>query len=218
MEWDLFWYGSESRCLFAHDLVHDTSTPWNVPADFIADYLATHARASWSGDRFYVFLDLKPHVGPSYSDSHTPEQLLQHAECALDTVDRLVAGARAGGHALTIGFTSAKPALLEVVSTSPRFAQLQEQPDLEIMLVGDIFAPYAGVVPKLEDFQVRLNAVEYHPDFMTLEHRETYRARGMDLVQWSFTATTEAFDAIERWEPRFTITNEAMLLRRWTQY
>ena len=65
IEWDTFWYGRDSRCLFAHDLDHDTSTPASAAADLVADYLATNTRASWHGDRFFALIDLKAHVGPS---------------------------------------------------------------------------------------------------------------------------------------------------------
>ena len=217
IEWDVFWYGKDSTCLFAHDLVNDTSTPASDAADLVADYLATHTRASWQGMRFYALIDLKAHVGPEYSDEHTPQQLADHADCALDSAARLLAGARAGGHELTVGFISGKPVHLEVLTSRPGWAALQPEPDLELMLIGDIFAPYAAIVPKLSDYKVRLDAVEYHPDFMTLQHRETYRSLGIDLVQWSYVATTEALGAISRYEPRFAITNEAMLLRRWTE-
>ncbi len=217
IEWDMFWYGKDSTCLFAHDLDHDTSIPASSAAEVVANYLATHARASWNGDRFYAFIDLKAHVGPSYDDAHTSQQLIDHSECALDVAERLLAGARAGGHQLTIGFISGKPVHLEVLTARPRWSSLAAAPDLQLMVIGDIFAPYAAIVPKLSDFRVKLDAVEYHPDFMTLEHRETYRSLGIDLIQWSYVATTEALDALERYEPRFAITNEAMLLRRWTE-
>jgi hypothetical protein len=216
MEIDTIWYGAESRCLFAHDLVHDTSTPATDAADVIADYLATHPRASWRGDGYSMFIDLKPHVGPEYSDAHTPEQRVDHAECALDIAERVIAGARTGGHDITFGFISAKPQLLEALSAQPRWATLSAEPGVAMQLVGDIFLPYSSVVPDIADFE-HLDAVEYHPDFMTVEHRETYRSLGIDLVQWSFVTTTEALDAIDYWEPKFAITNEATLVRRWTE-
>lgn len=217
IEWDMFWYGKDSTCLFAHDLDHETTLPASAAAELVANYLATHARVSWHGERFYALIDMKAHVGPSYSDAHTPQQLIDHAECALDVAERLLAGARAGGHQLTVGFISGKPIHLEVLMDRPRWASLSAEPDLQLMMIGDIFAPYASIVPKLSEFRVPLDAVEYHPDFMTAEHRETYRSLGMALIQWSYVATTEALDAIERYEPQFVITNEAMLLRRWTR-
>ncbi len=216
MEWDVFWYGKDSTCLFAHDLVHDTSTPASAAADLVADHLATSTRAAW-GTRFYALIDLKAHVGPEYSDEHTPQQLRDHADCALDSAARVLAGARAGGHALTVGFISGKPVHLEVLTARPGWQALVPEPDLELLLIGDIFAPYAEIVPELADYKVPLDAIEYHPDFMTAQHRETYRSLGIDLVQWSYVATTEALAALSRYEPRFAITNEAMLLRRWTQ-
>ena len=64
---------------------------------------------------------------------------------------------------------------------------------------------------------VPLDAVEYHPDFMTEVHRETYRSLEIELVQWSFVSTIEAFDALEKWEPSYVVTNEAELMRRWIE-
>jgi hypothetical protein len=216
MELDTFWYGAGAECLFAHDLDGDTSVPATEAADMIASYLATSTRPGWQADRFHVFLDFKPNVGPSYSDAHSPEQLVLHAECVLDLVDRIVAGARTGGHAVSFGLISQVPRALEVLTEQPRWGAYAGQPDVEILLVGDIFAPYSSLVPDLADFE-HLDAVEYHPDFMTEPKRETYRSLGIELVQWSFVTTSEALDAIDRWEPRYAITNEARLVRRWTQ-
>jgi len=218
LEWDMFWYGKDSKCLFAHDLDHDTTIPASAPAAVVANYLATRPQVSWSGDPFYVLIDLKAHVGPSYSDAHTPQQLIDHAECAIDTAEQLLAGARAGGHELRIGFITGKPQLFNVLVDRPRYEPLTMEAGLQIFLIGDIFAPYADIVPKLEDFtDEQLDAVEYHPDFMTAEHRETYRSLELQLVQWSYVATTEALQAIEKYEPELVITNEATFLRRWTE-
>lgn len=217
IEWDTFWYGAESRCLFAHDLKHDTSTPALAAAQAIGDYLAGTDQPSWNAERFYVFIELKANVGPSLTDAHTAEQRDLHAECALDALDVIVAGARTRGHALTVGFVSAVPAQHEALIARPRWASYTGATDLELMLVGDIFGPYSSVVPELADYKTPIGAVEFHPDFMTVQHREAYRSLGIDLVQWSFVTTTEAFDSIERWEPRYVLTNEAVLLRRWIE-
>src|SRR5205814_1627350 len=138
--------------------------------------------------------DVKPTVGSSYGDRHTPAQLAAHVSCVLDGAE-LVAAADAG-QPLTIGFNSAGPELLSALAASPRYAALGQLPDVETMLIADIFAPYADVVPKFEDFSAPLDGVEYHPDFMTQPEYELYTARNLDLVQWSFVATPEAFDAI----------------------
>jgi hypothetical protein len=39
----------------------------------------------------------------------------------------------------------------------------------------------------------------------------------MQLVQWQFATTPESLDAINRWEPEFVLTNEAQLLRGWSE-
>lgn len=216
VELDTFWFGAESRCLLAHDLNGDTTTPASHAARVIADYLAAAARASWNGERFYVFIELKPHVGPAFDDAHTPAQRSAHVACALDVMDTIVAGARAGGHRLTVGFTSSAPLLLETLVQPPRWRDAGDD-DLEVLLVGDIFLPYSAAVPELTEYHVPLDAMEYHPDFLTEGRYQTYRSLDLELAQWSLTTTPEALDAIRRYSPRWVLTNEALLLRRWIE-
>lgn len=210
MEWDTFWYAATNTCLFAHDLDHDTTIPARVAAEIVAENLAAEPRP------FTIIIDVKPHVGSSFDDRHTPEQLAAHVACALESAE-LVADA-AAGQPLTIAFNSAGPELLAALSVDPRYAALGQRPAVETMLVADIFAPYADIVPRFSDFTVPLDGIEYHPDFLTRPEYELYTSYGLDLIQWSFVATPEAFDAIERYEPRFVITNEAVLMRRWEDY
>ena len=215
MEWDTFWHGDAGQCLLAHDLNGDISTPAMAGAQTIANHLASSPVASWNGERFYTFIELKGFVGESFDDAHTAAQRELHAECAVQAMELIVAGARTGGHRLTVGFVAGVPALHEALVANPRFHQFATSSDVEVMLVGDIFAPYSSLVPDLQDYTLPLGAVEYHPDYMTVQHRETYRSLGIQLVQWSFVTSTEALGAIERWEPEYAITNEALLLRRW---
>lgn len=217
VEIDTFWFGAGDRCLFAHDLDGDTSTAASVAAQQIADHLATTSRVSWNGERFYTFIELKGFVGESFDDRHTAAQREMHAECALDALDVVLAGARSGGHPITVGFISIEPRLLEALTTRARWPAYAAQPDLDVMLVGDIFAPFNAIVPTIADYKVPLDAVEFHPRHLNTQHREAYRALGLELVQWSFVTTTESFRSIERWEPRFVLSSEAGLLRRWIE-
>lgn len=210
MEWDTFWYAANDTCLFAHDLDHDTTIPASIAAQIVADNLAADPRP------FTIIIDVKPTTGTSYDDRHTPAQLAAHVSCALDSAE-LVAAADTG-QPLTIGFNSAGPDLLAALAANPRYVALGQVSNVETMLIADIFAPYADIVPTFEDFTAPLDGIEYHPDFMTRPEYELYTARKLDLIQWSFVATPEAFDAIERYEPRFVITNEAVLMRRWEDY
>jgi hypothetical protein len=216
VEWDTLWYATESRCLFAHDLESDASVPAIRAAQTISDYLATTDFVSWNGDRFYVFIELK-RIVKGGSDDHTPEQLTAHAECALDALDVILAGASMRGHRLTVGFTSEAPALLAALTMRPRWPLYAGSPDLELMLVGDIWHPYTSSTPELADYTVPLQAIEYHPDFVTATQRETYRSLGLESVQYQFVTTPESLDSIERWRPDFVLTNEAYLLRSWCE-
>ena len=218
IELDTFWFGAEDRCLFAHDLNGSTTTSAFEAAQLVADYLQNPSRASWNGERFYVFIELKGFVGESFSDEHTDAQRQLHAECALQMAHSIYLAAQIGGHELTIGFISIRPRLLETLTEPGLFQFLQAQPGLELMLIGDIFAPFDPIVPDIADFKMPLDAIEYHPRHLTVQHREAYRALGLDLVQWQFVTTSESFAAIRKWEPKFVITNEAEVVRRWTDY
>lgn len=217
VELDTFWDGEQDRCLFAHELGDAAVTLATTAAQAVADHLATAPVVAWNGERFYAFIELKGFVGRSFDDRHTAEQFVQHADCALEVAQIIAAGAKQGGHAITIGFIAGVPRHHETLTTRPGWTALATEPDVELILIGDIFAPFSSLVPELADFRVPLDAVEYHPDYMTVERRSTYESLDIDLVQWSFVTTTEAFDAITRWEPKFAISNEALLLRRWTQ-
>jgi hypothetical protein len=216
VELDTFWFAAESRCIFAHDLDGDTSISVSDAAAHVGDHLATHTNVSWNGERFYTFLELKGFVGDSFDDRHTPLQFEQHADCALEAARRIASGARDGGHPLTIGFIAGVPRHHETLVTRAGWTELIAM-DVEVMLIGDIFAPYSSIVPELSDFKVPLDAAEYHPDYLTPAQAATYASYGIELVQWSFITTSEALTAIEKWEPSYAITNEAMLLRRWIE-
>lgn len=209
VEVDTLWFGAESRCLFAHDLDHDRTVPATRAGEVVGAYLASTDRPAWNGTHFYAFIELKTSVGTSFTDRHTPEQYVAHGECALDVLDLIVAGASTRGHQLTAGFIASDPMLLETLVGLPRW---QAYPEVERKLVGDIVGPYQ--VPDLSDYH-DLDVVEYHPDFLTEAEGETLRSQGLELAQWAYATTIEAFDALEHWEPEYAITNEAMLMRRW---
>lgn len=193
----------DGRCLFAHDSDPSETELATDAGEMIGTHLADNPRASWNGERFYLFVELK-------MSNEDPDQ---HAACVLDVMDLVIAGARTGGHELTIGFSSQDPNLLDAVQ-----AHLPERDTtgVTVLLVGDIFFPYASVAPHLADYS-QLDAMEYHPDFMTEGRYQTYQSLGLDLAQWQFTMTIDAFDALERYRPRWVITNEAELTRRWIE-
>jgi hypothetical protein len=218
IEIDTFWDGARGQCLFAHDLDQQNAQPATAAAQFIADYLAANQVVSWNGERFYFFVEIKGFVGTSISEMHSSAQRAQHTECALDVLDIVATGARAGGHPLTVGFVAARPLLLDTLVTRPRWAGYASDSNLELLAIGDIFAPYSSTVAELDEYTVKLDGIEFHPDYMTVQRRETYRSLGIDLVQWSLITTEEALDSITRWDPRYVLANEALLLRGWTEH
>src|SRR3954468_23925597 len=86
----LYFDGTESICLFAHDdLAPALAAAPGQAASLIADFL-DQDDVSWNGERFYLKVELKPTVaGTNYF--HDSEQLQQHASCALQLVADAVA-------------------------------------------------------------------------------------------------------------------------------
>lgn len=202
IELDTFWDRASTSCLFAHDEPVER-IPVSVAVQMVADHAAQGGPALWT------FFELKAQVGASYSDAHTDEELARHVACVLDARDQLVAA----DDRVHFGYLSSEPRLLKALAADPRY---QAQP-VEQMLVADIFAPYSSVVPRLDEYDVPLQGVEFHPDFMTAERRDAYRSLGLDLLEWSYVTTPEMLDAIDRYEPEFVFTSEATLLRRWIE-
>ena len=81
-------------------------------------------------------------------------------------------------------------------------------------------APLDSQTHSLDEFppELGINLIEIHPDWMTEAQYEAYVHANYDLAFWMFSATSEIFDSIERYEPSMIVTNEARLMRRWLEY
>jgi hypothetical protein len=217
IEIDLFWDGAAAGCRFAHDF-DPAAPPASVAAGRVAEHLATSRDATWSGEPFHLFLDLKAHVGASKRSRHSAAQRALHAACALDVVAVVRDGARAGGHALEVVFTSRSPELLAAVAAESRFAELSTG-QVELRLGGDIGIPrpLSGETWPLSDFgtSLGLEVMAYSADFMTQGQYQAMRALDLELAQWMNTTTIEALDGIERYRPEYVLSSEVPLVRSW---
>jgi hypothetical protein len=197
VEIDTVWSRASGSCIFAHG-PDGTGVPAGAAADAIAAYLARATPASWSGERFTVFIELKRTVAAD--TPHTPDERERHAACAIDLARRLGAA--------TVVIDSAEPLLLEAVARRGGAFQL----------AADFGSPFDGDTDPFDRFAgVALDVIELHSDWTTDATAEAYRSLGVDLVLWMYSATAETFAAIERVQPDYVLTNEAPLLRRWLE-
>ncbi|MEJ7603256.1 MAG: hypothetical protein WKG01_35540 [Kofleriaceae bacterium] len=213
IELDLFWHGSAGDCRFGHAFA-DAAPVAFAASDRVASHLASSTDASWHGEPFQLFLDLKEFR----EHSPDPSQRTGHAGCALDVALAVGAAARTGGHTLQVVFSSKSPALLAAVRAEPRFVAAQ---DLALRLAGDlgIPRPLGAETRPLQDYghALGLEVMAYNADFMTQGQYQALRALDLALAQWMNTTTIESLDAIERYRPTYVLASELPLVRSWLE-
>jgi hypothetical protein len=192
---DLVWDASSETCLFAHDLDDPAAT---APVAQLRVALVAYVGRS-DVDRFLVKLGLKPHVTKDGAH-HTPAQAVAHVECALELAEAI----EGAGRAVEIIASSEDPALLAVVAAHPGWAM--REISIEITTRGSLADVPRGLRIDLLQF--------YAPSFDPTQDRAR-QSLGTDLALWVEELTPETFATVRASRPRFVVTNEAELLRRW---
>ena len=221
VEIDLFWFGAQDRCIFAHDLADPASSvPAAEVATELANYIAGPEPLSWNGERFTVFIELKAHVGPSKSDAHSPQQRIDHASCAISVLQTLDEAAFTNDRDVEVIFISFDPRLFTALVSHIDWPINTLRVERRLGATIGIPAPLDSQTHSLDEFPPALDIdlVEVHPDWLTEGQYEAYVHADYDLAFWMFSATAEIFDSIERYEPSTVVTNEARLMRRWLEY
>jgi len=218
VEIDVLWHGAQGRCLFAHDLGQTDPVLAVDAAREIAAWLQRPGPISWNGERFLIRMELKGAVGESYFDKHTDEQARAHSSCALDLLELFEQGAAAGDRHLVVIFDSSAPKVLESLTRQPRWSQRDPASRADLRLSADFVdsMPTGLALQKLSDFP-RVNDVVFHAGWITDGHYQAFRSLDLDLTLWMFSATSETFSAIERFEPEAVLTSEAPLMRKWIE-
>ena len=218
IELDTLWSRAEGRCLFAHDF-DAVARAGRVPsvaeaAERVAAYLRELVEPSWSGRRFVLFLELKGAVGAN-GERHSPREVAAHVACVLDALATVESAAR---HlSLQVVLTSLDPALIAAVTAHASWRGKRGGPDdpVEVGLGIDVNVIEGGRPDQIAELGVDL--VEVHVDFTSPELYDALAAHGVDVCIWMFSATTATLDAIRRVGPRYVLTSEAPLIRRWLQ-
>lgn len=209
VEVDLLWSARTNACLFAHDHVQRDVASAARAAEVLSAHLAGSPA---SGGLFYLKLELKAAVDEN-GTAHTPAAISQHVACALDVFQTICDAAEASDRQLAVYFDSESPELLSALASHPTWPELGRT-QAQAKLSAAFLTP--GVTgPKLADFQVALDAVSLHPDWILNAERNALDARGIELTLWSRSLGARQLRAIADLEPRFVSTSDALRLRRW---
>lgn len=216
-ELDVVWDAASGRCVFAHEPPESDAPAPDIDAAVgeIVQYLEQPGDISWNGARFYVKLELKGIVTRD-GRRHTAAERDLHADCALAQLAALDDATVRTGRALEVILDTADPALLDALTARPGWPPTPASADLRVRLSADFGAPapFGSDSRPLGEFS-DVDIVEFHPRWTTDATYQAYLSLGVDLNLWMFSATTETFAAIERFEPDYVNTGEALLLRRW---
>lgn len=224
VEIDTFWFGEEARCLFAHDLAEpESARDASVAFDLISAHLearrTSQAALTRTAPRFAIFVELKGHVGPEKSEKHSPEQRLEHAECAASLGLSFARHATLHDYPLEIVYTSFDASLLEDLSTRDRYAMLKQEASTVTKLgylVG-VPAPLDSQSKPLDTIPADLDIdlLSAHPHWTRHATLEAAESLGWELSLWMFTVVPETFDAIDTYHPHYITTSEANVLSGW---
>jgi len=222
IEIDVFWNGARGRCEFAHDVETDRSPALAVEAaQMIAAGFSRSGPIAWNDERFHVKMEIKDFVGMSRHDHHTAAQRAAHAACTFDLYEIWRDAAIRAGRPIRVIFDSLSPTLLRAVVANPRWPGKHPHADVELALSADFLDPTRTGLgnPTLSEFEgLPLDIVEYHWNWVTDGQYQAWRSMGLETTMWMFSATVEAFDAIETLRPTYILTSEAPLVRRWLEY
>jgi hypothetical protein len=225
MEIDTFWFGEEARCLFAHDLkAPERAVEAMVAVDILNAFLtgrqAQGLPLTRQAEVFSVFIELKPHVTRSKADLHSPEQLQQHAACALALGQSLAASAEQAGHGLEIVYSSFAPSLLRALRDNPLLAVLEAGPArVRLSILQGIPRPLDTQTRPLDLFphDIGIDLIGVHPHWTRPQDRQAYASRGLELGYWMFSIVPETLDAIRAHRPTYITTSEARALTAWLE-
>ncbi|MBA3397865.1 MAG: hypothetical protein H0T89_34900 [Deltaproteobacteria bacterium] len=220
MEVDTLWDRSRSTCIFAHHFGQLAGPPalGMDAAERVATHLLQSGPVSWSGDRFFIKIELKAEVlidGTSHSD----EEVGHHLACVFDMADRIIAAARQNSIALELGFDSEKVSLLRAITKHARWPGKEPFEDVSLRLIANVASQGLEPtdLPSLQGDSTSegVDVLAFHATRIPTKVVDDYAALGATLMLWMQDAAPETLDAMRTYEPRYVVTNEATLFRRW---
>jgi hypothetical protein len=202
-ELDVFWH--EGRCWFAHDAGGlGRAEDFSAAASALADHLRSTPDASHDGEHFVVVLELKPQVGTL--------DLQGQVDCAMSALMTIRTGAVAGGHALDAIVDSFEPAALRLVQSHPSFVISGARLSADLGFTHRFGTPLADLAG------IDLSLALVHPGWTTEATLQAMRSMELEVIAWSFDATTETLEGTAKLDPDYVLTGQARLVRKWLSY
>jgi len=206
MELDLVFH--DGRCWYAHDVDHLAA---GAEAAEAAALVVDHLRANSArepGERFVLFLELKPQVGE-------PDRVA-HADCALTLMAVVRQTALEVGYDLDVIFDSYDPEQLRALQLRPDRPLSDDRTRIRFAADFGIPAPLSPDNQTLDAYAgVDLDVASIHPSWTSDTLLRALRAKRLDLSVWIFDATRETLDQIDSLDPAYIVTGQARLMRRW---
>jgi hypothetical protein len=175
----------------------------------MADMLAAHLRenpiASWSGDTFYVKIEVKSEVGVN-GETQTPEMADRVADCGLDVAEVVAAAARDSNHPVVFLFDIGPKSAMELMAR-PRWPGTRAGEIAEYRLTTS----YKSILPPVGHADVIGIEVEQIKDGFFTDIRD----EGRKVLLNMYDVTAQTVHTIDDLMPDFVSTNEAPFIRRW---
>lgn len=224
VEIDTFWFGEESRCLFAHDLGDlDSAEDVDIATQILATHLEARAKAGLALTRspgpFSIFIELKGHVGVSKTEKHDAAQLDSHAACAATVGLELAEHARTHDYDLELVYTSFDASLLAALDGQPQYTMIEASTST-ITKLGYLQGVPAPLDSQSKPFDsipegLKIDMLDAHPHWTRHSTLEAAESMGWELALWMFSVVPETYDAIDRYQPHYVTTSEARALSGW---
>lgn len=224
VELDSLWVPERGDCYFAHDfetIGDDPATNLEAAQVFAEHFAQATDYISWNGNKFYIDIEIKPTVSKR-GDAHDAEQRRLHAACVLDTAEVLIEAARVNSRQLELQFDSENIELIRAVVADPRWPGKEPADGISLRLI--VPARTAELSPndvtKFDDDGdgLGIDILSFHTSRLPTGQRQSYVALDVDLMVWMLDASLETFHVLGMYEPKYVVTSEALLFRRWLEY
>lgn len=224
IELDSLWVAELGGCYFGHDfatLGADPPTGLDAAQLLVEHFAQPTDFISWGGNRFYTKIELKEIVTAAGA-THDAEQVQQHAGCVLEIAEALISAARDNGRELELQFESWNLALIRAVVADARWPGKEPYPGISLRLVAPSESP--DLVPedltslRSEADDLGIDILSFHTSRYPTHQRQSYYALDVDLMLWMLDASLETFHVIGIYKPKYVVTSEALLFRRWLEF
>ncbi len=215
-EIDILWDSADARCVFEHEPGEREAPPDAEQATrAIIAHLEQPGDVSWNRAVFYVKIELKRPI--ARSGAGADPDLAPYADCALAQLALLDEAAARTGRSVEVIFHSSIAELLDALRARPGWPTATASEHARVVLSAGFTTPQPfGEASPLRDFS-DVDIIDFQLMWITDAAYNAYLSLGVRLNLGMYSATTETFNAIERFDPDFVGTGEALLLRSWLE-